>query len=449
MRFSIDKSSAQMDGAVKYLLGVIGTEPWQKRIRDLERICREFQLLEETVFELYPIELAMGEILGGMLPSDDAYEFSVSRHRYDLLAFATSVFEFHVGASKPAQFRLEGMIRDGLKSDKGLGPLRHELSTAVHMISAGWDVEFVDLEQGGGVDYIGRRNGVELEIECKSISGDLGRQVSRRHAVQAFSEMRPILDEACRGRNGGAMYRVVFPDKLTGNLGQREELVSAVRSAIASSDGSFSNDAFAVSRVTFESEPLIFNPEGGGFNRAVARQYLADRFGIENREMCFVGSPSGGVIGVSLESRRPDKVLQGIGRQLRDSAKSQFTRSRAGILSVQLYAISHDDLLRLGRDSGGSERPSTGFDYLAHEIFRGESTAHMLALAFRSHEPIVSSGEIRGHVLQQTHQASGHCYVSTNMSHPFASVRSANPFLSDMERSPALRRNRRKRRSMW
>ncbi len=106
----------------------------------------------------------------------------VRDHRhYKLYGFV--VVRIYEQLSLTGQKRLRGMQRDGLQPHNNLLSLQHEILTAVHLMGRGYDVEMNDLENGSGVDFIASLRGLELEIECKMFTGDIGRQIHRRKAL--------------------------------------------------------------------------------------------------------------------------------------------------------------------------------------------------------------------------------------------------------------------------
>ena len=66
-----------------------------------------------------------------------------------------------------------GYLKDGLRSDNGLAALAHELAVAAHLWSAGFDLEFADIEDGTRFDILARKDGIDLEVDCKTASGEM------------------------------------------------------------------------------------------------------------------------------------------------------------------------------------------------------------------------------------------------------------------------------------
>lgn len=429
MRFSTDLLAHELHGKFSYFLGICGIEPWEKCLADLKSQLEALPNLANYVSSRYPIELAMDRALAEYKVRGSPDVQITSRRQYELYAFVATVFEVHLRLGDAGKKRLSGMIRDGLRSDKGLASLRHEMSTAIHLMSRGFDVEFVDLERGG-VDYIARNDKFELEIECKSISADIGRQVPQKHAVQLHSALQPLIEDVANKLPGGTVFKVCLGERLTANPSQHALVRSLLAQAAEKGESTVTSNGYSVSQHSFELTGTPFTAKGKQhFEVRAAQEYCSNKFGIANQEICCVVRPGHSAVIVALECVRTDKVVGGIARQLRDSAKRQFSKTRPGLLYVQLYAISSEEFGRLARDSGGSLEPRTGLDAIANELFRGDSTRHILGIVFRAHEPVLTDKKNGRFSTEICTQASGETYVCTNLAHPLAKVRDANPFL--------------------
>ena len=86
------------------------------------------------------------------------------------------------------------MLTTACKSDNGLAAFAHELAVAVHLWTEDFDVEFTDIEDRTRFDILARRAGIELEVDCKTASGDLGRQIHRGRALELFNRICPAVD---------------------------------------------------------------------------------------------------------------------------------------------------------------------------------------------------------------------------------------------------------------
>jgi len=97
-----------------------------------------------------------------------------------LYCFVANIARVHEKLGDGGKSRLLGAVRSGLEKEAGLGPLDFEMKIAAHLMSRGFDVDFHDLENGGGYDFLASSDGRETEVECKYISGDTGRKIHSR-----------------------------------------------------------------------------------------------------------------------------------------------------------------------------------------------------------------------------------------------------------------------------
>ena len=100
---------------------------------------------------------------------------------YALMSFVAPVVMLHEQLNSTAKVRIAGMLRDGLNTDRGLLPFKTEIDTATHLMQKGFDLEFPDLEGKAGFDFLARHEDMEVEVECKAVSGDVGRKVHTIH----------------------------------------------------------------------------------------------------------------------------------------------------------------------------------------------------------------------------------------------------------------------------
>jgi hypothetical protein len=100
-----------------------------------------------------------------------------------------------------------------------------------HLNQKGFDVTFQDIDHGGGFDFLAVKDGVELEVECKSASGDLGRQVHRRRMIELSRHLQSVIKEALTSQ-GGRLVRVLLPGSLHGRREFLGGLAETIRSVI-------------------------------------------------------------------------------------------------------------------------------------------------------------------------------------------------------------------------
>ncbi|MGH9908661.1 MAG: hypothetical protein ACRD8U_24135, partial [Pyrinomonadaceae bacterium] len=193
MRFEIDLLETEAVSTLNQLFAIPGIEPWRRKFTSLERQLNENGFLRDWQIEHHGIELKLFELL-------DDYErtgtFPVQvrdfRH-YNLYSFVAGVVRIYEQLSSAGKTRLKGMLIDGLKPDNGLLAVQHEIVTAIHLVSLGFDIELNDIENGSGVDFIARREGAELEVECKMFTGDLGRKIHKRKVLALHNYLAEVI----------------------------------------------------------------------------------------------------------------------------------------------------------------------------------------------------------------------------------------------------------------
>jgi hypothetical protein len=167
---------------------------------------------------------------------------------YELYSFAFAVVRIHAHLPSHGQARLCGYLKDGLKSDSGLAPVALEMAVAVHLWAADFDVEFTDMEGRGQFDFLATREGIELEIDCKTVSGDIGRSIHRNRMLDLLRLCQPAI-QACLARRGGTILRITIPAALHG----RDEYmtgVAALANVAAQQEQTLTVDGIATVAVT-------------------------------------------------------------------------------------------------------------------------------------------------------------------------------------------------------
>ena len=226
MHFETKAEPREMPAYFREFVAVAGWQSWNSRLDSLSAQMKKNQFIGEYFADRHALEIARAR---RHLNRTGKLALPETTEQTALYALIVTVALVHRRLSKRGQKRLSGMLRDCLKSDTGLIPLQHEMEMAAQLISRGFDVEFSDLEGVGRFDLLGRKDDVELEFECKTFSGDVGRKVHRRRLYQLAEHIRPAMEEALDHRPGGQLARIVLPGRLTG----RDEQIAAISDCLA------------------------------------------------------------------------------------------------------------------------------------------------------------------------------------------------------------------------
>lgn len=230
MQFTPSMGDKQLAAAITRLLAIGTSKAWERRAANFEREVQSNPFMADYVAERHTIEMAMAQVqrrkrLTGKSPN--ILKVDLRSHR--LFAFAAMFTRVHDRLSGAAQRALVGRLRSGLKEESGLMPLAFELLIAAHLMQMGADVEWHDLESGGGFDFLVRRNGAEAEVECKTFSADVGRKVHQKRVYQLGGMVKNDLDARLDAR-GSYFSEVVVEGQFVGKA--LDDVSSALKSEI-------------------------------------------------------------------------------------------------------------------------------------------------------------------------------------------------------------------------
>jgi hypothetical protein len=329
---------------------------------------------------------------------------------YELFSFLAILYLTYAQLSEHARKRLKASIRDGLTDDKGLAPVASELRTASNLMGQGFDVDFTDLEGSARYDFLVSTGELAVEVDCKAPSGDVGRQIHERRFLRFASDLKPDLhDLAATG--GGHLVHVTIPRNFRGDTAFEGRLVGQTREAIRSvAIGEQSDQEIEISIKPFDLTKIHSGPRGP--SRDDLSRLLENSFGLRNMNAVSIWQPARGMSVLVMESRRADRMMDGIYKQLKSSAELQFTGNRPAFLCAQLRAVTAPELRELGQN------PRNGLGAIATRLFSGEKRRHLAGVSFvtTSQELTISRRMLPG-TLRTSHVDVGAAYVFGNPRH--------------------------------
>jgi hypothetical protein len=236
----------------------------------------------------------------------------------------------------------------------------------------GWDVEFVDLCGAAQFDFLARLGAVEIEIECKTTSGDTGRKIHRQEVNRLADQLNPLA-EALVAQAGCHLLQIVIPDRLGKTATELTELVDLVRSAM---DAGRSEDARGA--VAYRLETTAW-PEPAVAEDQQLRDFFEKRLGTFNSHLFFHVRPGHGIVAASITSRKPDKVVAALSTDAVHAAK-QCSGTRPALIAMQLIdPIDREHLSEMLHTSNGLHK-------IAHAVFKNEARAHVNSIAFTTQQ---------------------------------------------------------------
>ena len=414
MYFPPEVTDQELPALIRRFKEITGWPPWKKRLTWLEDGVKSTVAMPHYWRERFALELAFAAIqkrykTTGRYPRKN---LTIDEQRF--LSFVSMLVRCYETLGQRAQRRLRGMIVDSLKSDYGLAPLAYEMKVAAHLMSKSFDVTFHDLESGGGHDYLATKDDVQIEVECKFVSGDIGRQIHLKRLYQFGEYVTPRLHALLPRVSGGRFVHVTIPERLHGQERQHASITENVSKAIALQEGEFrfSGSHVAVSKFALENSPFATHTPQLLSKQDVG-QFVSRHFGVVNRNMLIIFQPHSHAVIVVLQGSKEDRVLTGIHRQLKDSARMQFTGDLPAVLCCHLADLSEHELLSLQhKDDRG-----LGIDYMTADLI--SRRPQLLAVTYTAPGSITHEQVLTGDATHKSQRERGPAYTIRNPNHSF------------------------------
>ena len=386
MRFPIDVYPDQLEAIYSSLVAITGQDPWDRAFARISQQLTTNPFMREWLEERHTIAIKLHDLLSERQRAGYTRIEARDLADYRLISFAVGVSRAYQGLSPLGRARLRGMLIDGLKSDHGLLALENEITTATHLLSRGFDVEFHDIEAGGGIDLIARKDTVEIEVECKLFSGDLGRKIHRVRAIALFWSLSEIASRTYQSATRGLIVRITIADRLTGAQEVLDSIRNAFARAILNGQGSTLSPDCEIEVRDFDvaSSPFAIS-DVAELSAAAIHDFVHARLGHTGAHTMHFFSPGRRALVVAIESRKPDKVLGGIRRQLRDTAEYQFGGVRPGIICVQFQDLTSEEVQDLGDSDSTDRENATGLQIMTSDLLQDPKRSHIHSIAYRSH----------------------------------------------------------------
>ena len=415
--FSTALDPAELPTTVRRMAGIVGWKTWQKRIEGFKSQLHSNPLWRDFLLERYGLELAFANVHRHLRRTGRCPWPPETAEHYRLYSFLAAAVRVHATLSRDGQARLAGAIRTGLEKDFGLGPVAFEMKVVAHLMSRGFKVELHDLGLGGGYDFLAISGPTRIEVECKHISADIGRQIHRPELYDLGGVLHPVMTHAVDRGNDGWLVQVTLPGKLTRNKDQQQALVSCIESVLSGKAGDIDDNVCTVSAQLFSLQRSPFSRERCyQLTMPLIEDYLKQAFDIENSHVLAHWRPGHGAVLVVFKSMQPDKVLGEIFKHLKADAKKQFSGNLPAFLCVHLADLTEAQL----RDLADAERAGTvtGLQRLASIILHRRPHVHSIS--------VMADGQVRitqerlQDCVETCVQETGPCYVFRNRNHLLA-----------------------------
>lgn len=365
MGISIEARPAQVEAAVDWVSGFVGAAV-DNRVAALEQQEAANPLLTIHFREAFALEFALAKARRykkstGRLPMGEEY--------FPLYSFLLPASRIHAALPLSSQKPYIGRLRDAVNGSFGARPFAYEVSIATHFMRQGWDVEFVDYAGTARFDLLARLGAVEVEVECKTTSGDTGRKIHRQEANRLAQLLLSTTQELAEIR-GCHRILILVPDRLGRSNEELEGIAAAVTDAVDRKGEVHTPQA----HVDYVFDGLDPWPEPGD-DSMEAISFFESRFGRQNANLMFHGRSGYSVVAVMIASAKADSVVNAISEEAKKAAR-QCSGSRPALIALHLVdeVNRHDLESMLGS--------SNGMHQITHAVLRSEARRHVDTVAF-------------------------------------------------------------------
>ena len=385
MSFRTSIYDYELDQLFRRFRHLIGESNWRQRVKKLEeeirgnKFLRHYHLQESNIAYQFN-HCSNLERQYGTLPADRMDLSPV----YPALAFASHCLSTLERMDAENHTRAIGRIRGAFRNPEDMRALQLEFTVGLHFSKLGHRLAWPELETGGDtydllVEDIGPKG---LEVECKAISEEKGRQIPTRYALEFWNLMQRDLMAATRELRGGLSIVITLPSKLPTSFSERKELVKLVAKTILSGQSQVYHQA-DISIHDFDARLLAgidWNNGGSG-----ARELIESVTGTTNRQAMVTGLRGGGVVTCVIQSKQDDSLFDAIQKTTKRAAVKQLTGNRPGLILLEFGGMSPEGMESLAEHDNVPGNAPTGLRQWASEFLSNcTDRDHIVGIGFLS-----------------------------------------------------------------
>ena len=370
---------------------VIGESHWRKHTVSLANEIKGNKFLsgflkQENAIAFQLEHLRQTKLKFGRIPVSEINNSGI----YPAMSFAAQALGIIQNAPGSLGSQFIGRIRGAFKNPYDMHGLRLELSAATHFARQGRRISWPEISSRGTCDLLVEDAGATgLEIECKSISEDKGRRISRREALDFFALVLANIGWVKNSLSSGLVAVLTVPTRLPSHYKQRVELAKLLGRQIFSGSDLTLTDGGHIRINEFDAARLAnFN---SATNPLDVRSEIDRVSGTNNREVMVIGTRAGGALALAVQSAKGDTLMSSIFDTLSASAGHQFSGERGAMFFVGFQGISGAQLLSIASQDQDSAQTPTALRVHVSKFLSSENRQHIVGVGFVSHSGIRSS----------------------------------------------------------
>ena len=374
MRFSTEIRSGEFPAVFQRFEEVIGRTLWHRRAVKIRDDIRGNPYLRECLLDANGIAFVLDAYstlkkTSGALPLVQIQD----AQQYEAVNFVTQTIAFLDSVDARIAKAFRGRVQGAFANPRDFRGLALEMLTATHMQRRGSTIR---LPQDGTYDWLAEREGLEFEVECKSISGDKGRQIHLRESLDLCHLVKKEVGNLVDSVADGLLVIVRPPGKAPkAHQHQRDIAKLAMQAVLMAQD--VSSDLASVTQTHFPKNQLVLT--GQGSDREHLESFLKQRYGaVHGYQAVAHATRAGGRFLVAIGSQTPDDMIGETMRTLQRAALDQLTGKRPGILCVKLEGLTADELVEIGQTG----EPPTALRIGVHNLWQSRAMDRVSHVVF-------------------------------------------------------------------
>lgn len=368
--------SSQFSNLLSIFNCIIDPKIWLTRCEHIERDMRTKVVLPQVVLQENRIAFALRALLAESRKYNLLWEPDVSSaSAYDACALVVQCVDLFQRSSPEDARRLAARVSGAFGNPAELRAIQFEWLLAVHLTRSGFAVSFPEQARTGTVDMIAKKDELMIEVECKSMSRDIGRKVHQKDIASFYEILHRKLVGFVTHVEEALLIQITVPDRFPTSLSSQEVIAEQIADSIVTGNELLEqNIEVRHHRFAIADSPLNQKE----LNHAEFHAFLGQRFGLTDLGYHFVlYSPKERAIVVSVQSRKPDQMLEKMFSTIKQAQKRQLSGSRPGIICVKLEDVSAPQL----EDVASSTEP-TGIQRYVSNCIDTRRRSSLVSIAF-------------------------------------------------------------------
>lgn len=391
--------AADIPAVYQRFADVVGARNWTHRVAQMKAAIKHNRFLEAYLYSENEIAFGLdrcGDLMkryGGLL--DDAV---ANNTLYPAISFAAQSLSMMDRATPVEAEHLRKRVAGALQNPNDMRALRLELAVATHFARRGHRLQWPEMVGGGTFDLLVTDLGDDgVEVECKSVSDDKGRNIHRREALEFHHLMVGELAHIRKTLKIGLSIVLTVPARLPTRHAERQWLAKRVRQQIAAGHGAQLENGSDIRITEFNLARLGSIAKDRRVE--VVRRVIEDVTGTQNREGMLMGTDAGGALAFVVQSAIEDDFMDATFKKLSDAAKRQLSGTRPAILIAGFDGLDAEQLMSIAQQDRDANQPPTALAIKVSRFLAVDYRNHVVGIGFLSRgalRPVTDSAVASG-----------------------------------------------------